>query len=98
MAGTAFQFLAFPQLHGQADAFLQIFAPKDKLAEWFEFYANALELNVWCKTAIKDSEWSDTSREWTVTLEREKDGNKETRKLSTICFLCVRMREGLMLT
>ncbi|KAL9102444.1 MAG: hypothetical protein Q9163_002405 [Psora crenata] len=43
----------------------------DKLAEWFELYANALELNVWCKTELKDSKWDDTNRKWTVMLERD---------------------------
>lgn len=58
-----------------------IFTPKDKLADWFEFYASAMELNVWTKTTIKDSKWDDDKREWTVELEREKDGKKETRTL-----------------
>lgn len=59
---------------------LQIFTPKDKLAEWFAFYANALELNIWCKTTIKDSKWDGISRVWTVKLERERDDKRETRK------------------
>lgn len=39
-----------------------------------------MELNVWTKTTIKDSKWDDDKREWTVELEREKDGKKETRQ------------------
>ncbi|KAI9841981.1 MAG: hypothetical protein M1837_007547 [Sclerophora amabilis] len=58
-----------------------IFTPKDKLAEWFEFYANALELNVWTKSTLRSSTWDETDRKWTVTIEREKAGKTETRTL-----------------
>lgn len=38
-----------------------------------------LELNVWTKTTVKESKWDETNREWTIVLDREKDGKKETR-------------------
>ncbi|MDI1486298.1 MAG: hypothetical protein OHK93_005525 [Ramalina farinacea] len=56
-----------------------VFTPKDKLAEWFELYAKALELNVWTGTNLLASEWDGKERRWTVTIERERDGKKETR-------------------
>ena len=56
-----------------------VFTPKDKLAEWFELYAKALELNVWTSTDLTASEWDSKERRWTVTLEREREGKKETR-------------------
>ncbi|KAL8909356.1 MAG: hypothetical protein Q9171_005075 [Xanthocarpia ochracea] len=58
-----------------------IFTPKDKLAEWFEFYAKALELNVWTKTSLMSSDWDEDKRQWSLTLERQVDGRKETRTL-----------------
>ncbi|KAF8858429.1 FAD/NAD(P)-binding domain-containing protein [Acephala macrosclerotiorum] len=59
-----------------------IFTPKDKLAEFFESYAKLLELNVWMRTTIKDSKWDESKKQWTVTLEREKEpGVIETRVL-----------------
>jgi cation diffusion facilitator CzcD-associated flavoprotein CzcO len=59
-----------------------IFTPKDKLAEFFESYVKLLELNVWTKTTIKDSKWDGVKKQWTVTLEREKEpGIVETRVL-----------------
>ena len=58
----------------------QVFTPKDKLADWFEFYASALELNVWTKTTVKNSGWDESARTWSVTLERELNGKKESRK------------------
>ena len=57
-----------------------VFTPKDKLGEWFESYARALELNVWTTTIITSASWSDSERRWTVTLERTMDdGSKQTR-------------------
>ncbi|KAL8967888.1 MAG: hypothetical protein Q9197_005177 [Variospora fuerteventurae] len=61
--------------------YLNVFTPKDKLAEWFEIYAKALELNVWTKTNLTDSNWDASKRQWTLTLEREIGEKKETRTL-----------------
>ncbi|KAI9792878.1 MAG: hypothetical protein M1833_000990 [Piccolia ochrophora] len=58
-----------------------VFTPKDKLAEWFQLYAKALELNVWTSTTLINSSFDFQKKKWTVTLEREKDGIKEERKL-----------------
>ncbi|PLB54696.1 putative flavo protein [Aspergillus steynii IBT 23096] len=56
-----------------------IFTPKDKLAEFFECYVKMLELNVWTKTTVTGSSWSDQSKQWTVELQRRKgDGSTET--------------------
>lgn len=57
-----------------------IFTPKDKLADWFESYAKALELNVWMKSTVTKSSWDEKSKTWEVTVERtNEDGSKETR-------------------
>lgn len=57
-----------------------VFTPKDKLAEWFETYVSALELNVWTRTRILDSSWSEGEKRWTVVLERSfMDGSTEVR-------------------
>lgn len=57
-----------------------IFTPKDKLADWFESYAEALELNVWMKSTVTKSSWDEKSNTWEVTVERTKtDGSKDTR-------------------
>lgn len=59
-----------------------VFTPKDKIAEFFEAYANLLELNVWTSTTLARSSWDDSKRVWTLTLDRQKpDGTKETRTL-----------------
>lgn len=56
-----------------------VFTPKDKLGDWFEAYVTLLELNAWTQTTITDTSWSDESKQWTVTLERVNNGQKETR-------------------
>lgn len=59
-----------------------VFTPKDKLADWFEYYANILELNIWTSTEITSSTWSNSSRQWTVTLSRKHlSGETEIRTL-----------------
>ncbi|KAG0649042.1 putative oxidoreductase [Hyphodiscus hymeniophilus] len=65
-------YLSFP-------AHWPIFTPKDKLGDWFEGYAKVLELDVWTKTTLVSSLWSDENRRWTVTLERENSQGIETR-------------------
>lgn len=43
----------------------------DKLADWFETYVKAMELNVWTSTTIKGTPTFDVkTRLWTVTLKR----------------------------
>ena len=41
----------------------------------------ALELNVWTNTTLETSVWSESTRQWTVTLGRLKDGKEETRNM-----------------
>ncbi|RAL61189.1 hypothetical protein DID88_010268 [Monilinia fructigena] len=56
-----------------------VFIPKDKLADWFEAYVSIFELNAWTQTTVTNTSWSDETKEWTVTLERTKNEQKETR-------------------
>lgn len=46
------------------------FAPKDKLADWLEFYASALELNVWTSSTISAASFDEKTRSWSVTVVR----------------------------
>lgn len=45
-----------------------VFAPKDKLAEWFEGYAKALELNIWMRSSIESASWNEVKKLWTVKV------------------------------
>lgn len=61
-----------------------VFTPKDKLAGWFEFYAQAMELNVWMTTTLAQTpQYDDATQKWTVVLDRTRpDGTSETRTFS----------------
>jgi putative flavoprotein involved in K+ transport len=52
-----------------------VYIPKDKLANWFEAYVEALELNYWTATEFEGGTYDESARRWTVTL-RAADGSK----------------------
>ena len=52
-----------------------VYIPKDKLADWFEFYVEALELNFWTGTALVAGSYDEARRQWNVTLKRS-DGSE----------------------
>ncbi|MGD9527518.1 MAG: NAD(P)-binding domain-containing protein [Dehalococcoidia bacterium] len=53
-----------------------VYMSKDKIADWFEFYASTMELNVWTSTELVGSDYDDESGTWTVRL-RTKGGERE---------------------
>src|SRR6202012_1740798 len=53
------------------------YIPKDKIANWFESYAENMELNTWTSTEFDNAAYDDSTGRWSVTLRR--DG--ETRQL-----------------
>jgi len=53
------------------------YIPKDKLANWFEAYVEAMELNFWTETEFEGGSYDEKEQRWTVTLRRA-DGTKRT--------------------
>jgi cation diffusion facilitator CzcD-associated flavoprotein CzcO len=47
-----------------------LFTPKDKLADWFELYASAMELNIWLKSTVASATFNDQTQSWTVDISR----------------------------
>lgn len=47
-----------------------IFVPKDMLAGWLEYYATAMELNVWCDAKLVDARYDKSSKQWVANVER----------------------------
>ena len=45
-----------------------VYIPKDMLANWFEAYVEALELNYWAGTELTTASYDADKNEWTVTL------------------------------
>ncbi|KAG1735979.1 hypothetical protein EDB19DRAFT_1830067 [Suillus lakei] len=50
-----------------------------QLADWLEGYANFLELDVWTASTITKTSWNDSTKTWTVEVNR---GGKGTRVLT----------------
>ena len=47
-----------------------VFVPKDMLAGWLEYYATAMELNVWCQTTLVDAHYDQANNQWVARLEK----------------------------
>jgi putative flavoprotein involved in K+ transport len=48
------------------------YIPKDMLANWFEAYADAMELNVWTGTELVRGTYDEIKRRWNLTLRRDR--------------------------
>ncbi len=52
-----------------------VYIPKDKLANWFESYVDAMELNFWTATSFESGRYDADNQRWTVVL-RHGDGSE----------------------
>lgn len=55
------------------------YIPKDKLANWFEVYVDAMELNFWTGTEFEGGAYDEAMGHWTVTLRRADGGERTMR-------------------
>ena len=46
------------------------YIPKDMLANWFEFYADAMEINCWTETDFVAGAWDPLKKRWNATVKR----------------------------
>lgn len=53
-----------------------VFAPKDKIGDWLEFYTRVMEVPYWSKTTCLSASFDEKSRTWTVEVDR--DGERLT--------------------
>lgn len=53
-----------------------VFAPKDKIGDWLEFYTKVMEVPYWSKTTCLSASYDEDKQEWTVELDR--DGERLT--------------------
>jgi cation diffusion facilitator CzcD-associated flavoprotein CzcO len=53
-----------------------VYIPKDKLANWFESYVEAMELNFWTGTGLAGGSYDDKKKQWSVTLRRTDGGTR----------------------
>ena len=47
-----------------------VYIPKDKLANWFEAYVDAMELNYWTGTEFESGTYNEAEGRWSVVLRR----------------------------
>jgi cation diffusion facilitator CzcD-associated flavoprotein CzcO len=52
-----------------------VYIPKDKLANWFETYVEAMELNFWTGTTFESGTYDEAGQRWSVVLRRA-DGSE----------------------
>jgi putative flavoprotein involved in K+ transport len=62
-----------------------VFIPKDMLANWFELYCEAMELNVWTGTELVAADYDDAKKRWTATL-KQRDGRERVMHPRHIVF------------
>ncbi|MBM6590473.1 NAD(P)/FAD-dependent oxidoreductase [Brevibacterium sp. RIT 803] len=53
-----------------------VFAPKDKIADWLEFYTRVMEIPYWSSTTANSAKYDEKAKQWTVEVDR--DGKKVT--------------------
>jgi cation diffusion facilitator CzcD-associated flavoprotein CzcO len=61
------------------------YIPKDMLANWFEAYAFAMELNIWSGTELVGGSYDDAKRAWTLRLRRA-DGTERVMHPRHVIF------------
>lgn len=61
---ASFPYLEFPDTW-------PTFLPKDKLAGWMEYYAEAMELNVWTDSTVTGGSWDEATKSWNIVVDRE---------------------------
>ena len=54
-----------------------VYIPKDKLANWFEAYVDAMELNYWTGTEFESGAYDEAAGRWTVVLRRADGSQRE---------------------
>jgi putative flavoprotein involved in K+ transport len=53
-----------------------VFAPKDKIGDWLEFYTRVMEVPYWGSTTCLSASFDDETKRWTVEVDR--DGERLT--------------------
>jgi hypothetical protein len=54
------------------------YIPKDKIAGWFEAYAESMELNYWTATEFEGGTYDEKAERWSVALRRADGSKRET--------------------
>lgn len=55
------------------------YIPKDKIANWLEFYTEAMEIDFWTRTNFAGASYDDSTGSWTAQVERAEGGPRTLR-------------------
>lgn len=61
------------------------YIPKDMLGNWFEFYADAMEINCWTSTEFTGGHWDEAAQCWEARVRRE-DGSERVLRPRHLVF------------
>ncbi|KAJ6458695.1 hypothetical protein DFH09DRAFT_1199203 [Mycena vulgaris] len=61
------------------------YTPSHKMADWLDFYAKCLEINVWTSTTVTDAKEDLDSGKWSVTVNQA-NGTKRTLSVDHLVF------------
>ena len=61
------------------------YIPKDMLGNWFEFYADTMELNFWTGTEFIRGDYDEDTKRWNATVRRP-DGSERTLRPRHVVF------------
>lgn len=56
-----------------------VYIPRDTIANWLEFYADTMELNVWTGTEFTGGSYNEKTATWALTVRRA-DGTERVLK------------------
>jgi putative flavoprotein involved in K+ transport len=61
------------------------YIPKDMLGNWFEFYADAMEINCWTETEFTGGSWDEAAQCWEARVRRA-DGSERVLRPRHLVF------------
>ncbi len=62
-----------------------VYIPRDKIANWLEFYADTMELNVWTSTTFTGGSYDPSADRWTLNVRRG-DGSERILRPRHVVF------------
>lgn len=62
-----------------------VYTPAQKIADWLEFYASTMELNVWLSTVATHASRNPDTGKWDVTVKRS-DGTERLFHVDHLVF------------
>ncbi|EJT97537.1 FAD/NADP-binding domain-containing protein [Dacryopinax primogenitus] len=60
------------------------YTPAAKLAQWLEFYVQALELPIWLSSTVESCTWIEREGKWEVVVLRGKEGGGKERRVMKV--------------